>query len=93
MDYSCTSKVEKNGSSNLWIKSIKSSNQNILKSSHRLQKELNLLLTLHHTNINPLIGAVVEDSNLYLLSPCCNQGSLQVKQYEILIDFLKIGLI
>lgn len=62
----------------MWIKPITSSYKQ-LQLPQRLQKDLSLLQKLHHTNINPLIGALFEDQKIYLVTPYCQLGSLQVQ--------------
>ena len=79
MGCNCANHMETNKCSKLWIKPLKSFHNKRQQIPPKLCKELGLLQNMHHTNINPLIGAMVEDGELFLITPYCIKGSLQVK--------------
>ncbi|XP_057373940.1 receptor-type guanylate cyclase Gyc76C-like [Daphnia carinata] len=88
--FDCNSIYSHNNScSRMWIKSITLFNYKQLQLPPRLQKELSLLQKLHHTNINPLVGALLKDQKLYLVTPYCQLGTLQELLSSVNISFRK----
>ncbi|XP_046643999.1 receptor-type guanylate cyclase Gyc76C-like isoform X1 [Daphnia pulicaria] len=88
--YSCN---KSNHCSRFWVKPVLLFKNKPLELPQRLRKNLGLLRNMHHTNINPFIGAIFEDNKLYLITPYCILGSLQDVLSDASISFRKSVII